>query len=90
MMTIWVFENGTMVIKSDRAVTPASRSDLPTPMLSRMEAYESPIDGKTISSWAQRDREMRDNDCYDPRDLPAGHVYQKSKGRKKVRADGRD
>jgi hypothetical protein len=87
MMTIWVFENGTMVVKSDRAITPAARSDaFPTPMLSRMEAYESPIDGKLVTSWAQRDREMKQHDCYDPRDMPTGHIYEK--GRKKVRADG--
>lgn len=69
-MTIWVFENGTMVIKgSDRTPTPA-RSDFPTPMLSRMEPYESPItDGKMINSWSEREREMRDNNAYDPRDV---------------------
>jgi hypothetical protein len=89
MMTIWVFENGTMVIKgSDRGME-KTRSDFPTPRISRMEAYQSPIDGKTISSWSQRDREMQEHDCYDPRDLKPDHVYDKSQGRKKVRADGK-
>ena len=81
MMTVWVFENGTMVVKgSDRqSVTPA-RSDFPLPMVSHMEPYESPIEeGKTISSWRQRDAEMREHDCYDPRDV-----------KKKVRAHGRE
>ena len=84
MMVVWVFRNGTMTIKKEperSGLTPV-RTGFPTPMISRMEAYESPIDGAEITSWGQRDREMRAHDTYDPRDLPKGHVYEKSKGRK--------
>jgi hypothetical protein len=84
MMTTWVLRNGAIVVKgSDRDNPTPARSDFPAPQISRMEAYESPIDGKEVTSWAQRDRELRDNNAYDPRDLPKGHVYEKSKGRKK-------
>lgn len=84
-MTIWVYRRGRMVIKGseeDIRLTSVASSDFPTPRVSRMEPYESPIDGKEVTSWGQRDREMQANDAYDPRDMPKGHVYQKSKGRK--------
>ena len=83
-MTVWVLRNGAMVVKGsedDVKPTPVSSSDFPTPAISRMQAYDSPIDGREITSWGQRDRELRAHDCYDPRDLPEGHVYEKSKGR---------
>ena len=82
-MTIWVYRGGVMVMKGlERSGLTPVRSSFPTPMISRIEAYESPIDGKEISSWGQRDRELRAHDCFDPRDLPEGHVYEKSKGRR--------
>lgn len=84
-MTIWVLRNGAMVIKGseeDIRLTPVASSDFPTPRVSRIEAYESPIDGTEITSWGQRDRELKAHDCFDPRDLPEGHVYDKSKGRR--------
>ena len=65
---IYVVRNGVVVPKSSVREPPPPRGDFPTPRLSRMEPYESPIDGKEVTSWAQRDRELRDNDCYDPRD----------------------
>jgi hypothetical protein len=82
-MTVWVIRNGSAVIKgSDRGME-KTRSDFPTPRISRMASYESPITGKEVTSWSQRDREMREHDCFDPRDLPKDHVYEKSAGRKK-------
>ncbi len=48
-MTIFVLRNGVLVLKrSDRAAAhnPTARSDLPAPMLSRMEPFQSPVTGK--------------------------------------------
>ena len=70
-MTVFVFRDGRVVPKgSDRAVTvQPARSDLPAPMLSRMEPFESPVTGREISSWRDRDRDMREAGAVDPRDL---------------------
>ena len=65
-MTVWVFRNGVLVEKRRRKQEP---SMFPTPMISRLEPYESPIDGKEITSWAQRDKDLRDSNSYDPRDF---------------------
>jgi hypothetical protein len=40
-------------------------------MLSRIEPFESPVTGKEISSWRERDRDMAAAGAVDPRDLPA-------------------
>jgi hypothetical protein len=90
MRTIWVYRMGRVVLKGseeDMQLTPVASSDFPTPRISRMEPYQSPIDDREITSWRQRDRDMQANDCYDPRDLPEGHEYVKSKGRKKTGPD---
>jgi hypothetical protein len=78
-MSIYVLKDGKLVEVQKRVSR--ETPDFPTPMISRIEAYESPIDGREITSWGQRDRELKDNDCYDPRDFSPGHVYDKSKGR---------
>jgi hypothetical protein len=54
-----------MVEKSYRA---APESGFPKPMISCLTPYRSPIDGKEITSWRQRDRDLKDNNAYDPRD----------------------
>jgi hypothetical protein len=46
------------------------RSNLPTPMISRFESMESPVTGREITSWRDRDRDMAAAGCVDPRDLP--------------------
>jgi hypothetical protein len=66
-MAIYVIRDGRLVEKE--RYHNFVISDFPTPMISRMEPYESPIDGKQITSWRQRDRDMRENDAVDPRDL---------------------
>jgi len=38
-------------------------------MLSYLAPYASPIDGREISSWSQRDADMAANNAYDPRDV---------------------
>lgn len=87
-MTVYVFRNGSVVPRGSalgRSATPA-RSDLPAPMLSRMEPFESPVTGKEISSWRERDRDMAAADAVDPRDLPPP---TRGTAPKKVNGNGR-
>lgn len=86
-MTVYVVRDGRVVPKGSGLAAPVpllARSDLPAPMLSRMEPFESPVTGKEISSWRERDRDMAAADAVDPRDLPAP-----SRGRKKEEKHGR-
>jgi hypothetical protein len=76
-VTLYVIRDGKLVEKRRRKREALS---FPTPMISRLEPYESPIDGTEITSWGQRERELRDNDAYDPRDVTT--PYAKSLGRK--------
>jgi hypothetical protein len=70
-MTVYVLKNSKLVEKDSIAdALQDRRSFFPTPMISRIEPFESPITGKTISSWRQRDADMRAADAVDPRDLP--------------------
>ena len=70
-MTVYVFRGGVLVPKgSDRAEALLTRSDLPAPMLSRLTPFESPVTGKEITSWRERDRDMAAAGAVDPRDLP--------------------
>ena len=67
-MAIYVFRDGKMVPKTYE--TPSwNAGPFPAPMISRMEPYASPIDGREITSWGARDRDMKDNNAVDPRDL---------------------
>jgi len=67
---IYVLRDGVLVPKgSARAARASARADFPTPLLSRLEPYASPIDGHEVTSWGERDREMKANDAYDPRDF---------------------
>jgi hypothetical protein len=69
-MTVWVIRNGVLVKKgSMQEARNDKRSIFPTPRLSRLEPYQSPIDGKEITSWSQRDKDLRDSNSYDPRDV---------------------
>ena len=74
-MTIYKL-NGVIVDK-----LPVSRETaaFPTPRVSRMEPYISPISEKVISSWSERDREMKQHDCFDPRDLPKDHEFKRGR-----------
>ena len=58
------------------------RSDMPSPRVSRMDSFESPVTGKSISSWRQRDRDMQSADAVDRRDIPA-KAFEKRKEREK-------
>ena len=61
-MTVWVLRGGKLVEKS--AIRRASG-----PYISRMEPFQSPIDGREITSWRQRERDMSASGSVDPRDL---------------------
>lgn len=70
-MTVYVFRGGVLVPKgSDRGAHSPTRSDLPAPMLSRLEPFESPVTGREITSWRDRDRDMAAVGAVDIRDLP--------------------
>lgn len=70
-MTVFVLRDGELVEKGSIAdAVQDRRSIFPIPMLSRFESFESPITGKTISSWRQRDADMQAGGAVDPRDLP--------------------
>lgn len=84
-MTVWVFRDGQLVEKH-QTLGRSSRSELFCPMLSRLTPYESPITGKEITSWGERDREMKENNCYDPRDLPRDHRFR-NREQKNARPD---
>lgn len=62
-MTVYVLRGGKLVEKR------GSRAKRKFPNVSRLEPYESPIDGKEITSWGQRDRDLKESNSYDPRDL---------------------
>lgn len=72
-MTVYVFRGGALHPKEEveRAAHNRTRSTFPAPMLSRMEPFESPVTGKEISSWRERDKDMAAAGAVDPRDLPA-------------------
>lgn len=81
-MTVFVIRNGRLVAKP--RYRNFAMSDFPAPMLSRMEPFESPVTGKEISSWRERDHDMAAVGAVDPRDLPAS-----SRGRKKEAENAR-
>jgi hypothetical protein len=74
-MTVWVYRDGQIVEKRFRSV---AKPALAAPMVSRFEAMESPVTGKSISSWRERDRDMKAADAVDPRDIPAA-AFEKRK-----------
>jgi hypothetical protein len=69
-MTVYVVRNGQLV---EKQVGPRRSGG---PYLSRMEPFESPVTGKEISTWRERDADMKAVDAYDPRDLPRDHVHR--------------
>lgn len=67
-MTTWVIRDGELVDKATLCRKP-NAGLFPTPMLSHMEPFISPITDTEITSWGARDRHMKEHDCYDPRDV---------------------
>ena len=81
-MTVYVFRNGVLVDRNNDVKIPTGflRSSFPAPMISRIEPFESPVTGKEITSWRERDRDMAAAGAVDPRDMPAptrGRAQQK-------------
>ena len=68
---IYLLRDGVLVPKGSVRDARASsvRADFPTPRLSKLEPYASPIDGHEVTSWGERDRELQANNAYDPRDF---------------------
>lgn len=92
-MTVYVYRDGKLVEKGERLKT-APRLDregrvighslleplpLCAPYVSRMEPFESPVTGAEITSWRQRDAEMRAVDAVDPRDFPRDHALRRGR-----------
>lgn len=73
-MTVYVIRDGKLVDKAALVKVPElERLDMfPTPRISRMEPFESPVTGAEITSWRARDADMRAADAYDPRDIKKG------------------
>ena len=70
-MPIYVYRHGKLVEKRKvRRAVPAGASELPAPAVQSFEAYASPIDGQTISSHRQRDKDLDASGSYDKRDTP--------------------
>jgi hypothetical protein len=97
-MTVYVRRNGVLVDKEtgepieQRALAVLG---FPTPRISRFVPYESPVTGDDVTSWGQRDREMRDHNCFDPRDLGPDHQWRRGRKvqlqeLKEIRANGRE
>ena len=68
-MTVYVIRDGALVPKG-KPPREGPGPRFPAPHVSRMAAFESPVTGKTISSWHERDRDMTAAGAVDPRDLP--------------------
>lgn len=74
-MATYVWRNGELVDRRVVDMLDAEERDrrasgLPSPRVSRMDSFESPVTGKTVSSWRERDRDMSAAGAVDPRDLP--------------------
>ena len=62
--------NGQLVPKGGLpSAGKVAEAAFPTPFVSRFEPMESPVTGRTISSWRERDRDMDAVGKVDPRDL---------------------
>lgn len=70
-MTIFIYYQGRLIEKRYRPAEYRAQSELPAPTVHSFDAYASPIDGQTISSHRQRDRDLHSSGSYDRRDEPA-------------------
>jgi hypothetical protein len=79
-MTVYVVRDGKLVEKHRAA-------PLDAPRISRFEGYESPVDGKFISSDRQRERDLYASDSFDARDLSPDHQWRRGRDVQKKEAD---
>jgi hypothetical protein len=82
-MTTFVFRDGKVVPKVWETKVRKSA------YVSRMETYESPIDGAPISSHRQRDLDLHKSNAYDVRDIGPNHAFAKAKAERKAENDAR-
>jgi len=89
-MTVWVFRDGELVDKSTvRPPQFAKSENLCTPNIQPAFAdMESPVTGRMIGSWAERERDMRAADAVDARDMPRGPIEKRKRNR--ARPDSAD
>lgn len=78
-MVIYVYRDGQYVDKSTLSAPPKATGGFPTPQISRMEPFESPITGKEVSTWQERDRDMKAVDAVDLRDYPKEHTFKRGR-----------
>lgn len=79
-MTVYVLRDGRLVEKGTLNVLSVPVLEFPMPMLSRLlEPFESPVTGKEISNWRDRDRDMRAVDAFDVRDVPKDHTWRRGR-----------
>lgn len=78
-MTVYVFRMGKLIEKPLAQIADRLNAALATPHVSRIEPFESPVTGKEITSWRERDRDMAAANAVDPRDFGRDHVYSRSR-----------
>lgn len=77
-MPIYVMHEGRLIDKRDRpSKFECVASDLPAPAVQSFESFASPVDGQTISSRRQHDKDLHNSGSYDPRETPA--AFRKAK-----------
>lgn len=81
---IYVYRDGKMVVKGEWT---RPRPSFPAPSVSRMEPFESPVTGKTISTWRERDADMRAANAFDARDLGPNHTWRRGRQAQEREAD---
>lgn len=81
--TVYVFRDGEMIEKGSLTREPVGKSaDFPTPQIQpRFETMESPVTGKSIGSWAERERDMRESNSVDARDVPRAPIEKRRRDR---------
>jgi hypothetical protein len=77
-MTVYVYRDGQLVEKHQTVRPDAG------PYISRFEAYESPVTGKTISSDRQREVDLFKSSAYDVRDVGPNHAISRAKEARKA------
>lgn len=82
-MTVWVYRDGEIVDKATVRPPQFARSEnLSTPMIQpAFPDMESPVTGKMIGSWGERERDMKAADAVDARDVPRGPIEKRKRDR---------
>jgi hypothetical protein len=78
-MTVYVIRDGRLVEKGSIAEAIADSRLIGCPHVSRMTPFESPVTGKEISSWRERDADMKAVNAFDVRDLGPGHQFRRDR-----------